>query len=221
MDPDRCEDSGEMYSPDDQGEYTSLDEAPLFFMQGLSDALVDVGEGTGETPVEEYAMMLEVTMVDCPGQPCPPTFSWNAGMVMHVLKSNPVLRELEHVQVDGPGTAYLFFYDKQGHQGLGQDATHAVLTHMEEAFSEWISCSAHFTISLFPLMEAWPHSVAASDCRRLRGRTENPVHNIPVVAAGGSDSSSQLVGSAPQEARRASGVEEVAEARLTSHAGAM
>ena len=47
-------------------------------------------------------------------------------MVMHVLKSDPVLRELEHVQVDGPGTAYLFFYDKQGHRGLGQDAMDAV-----------------------------------------------------------------------------------------------
>ena len=67
MDPDRCEDSGEMYSPDDQGEYTSLDEAPQFSLQGLSDALVDVGEGTGETPAEEYAMMLEVMMADHPG----------------------------------------------------------------------------------------------------------------------------------------------------------
>ena len=49
---------------------------------------------------------------------------------------------------------------------------------------------------------------------------ENPVHNIPVVAARGSDSSSQLVGSAPQQVRRASGVEEVTEARLTTHTGA-
>ena len=120
MDSDRRKDSGEMYSPDDQGEYTSLDEALQFSMQGLSDALADVGEGTGETPAEEYAMMLEVMMADCPGRPRTPTFSWNAGMVMHVLKSDPVLRELEHVQVDGPGTAYLFFYDKQGHQGLGR-----------------------------------------------------------------------------------------------------
>ena len=155
MDLDRREDSGEMYSPDDQGEYTSLDEAPLFSVQGLSNALVDIGEGTGENPVEEYAMMLEVMMVDRPGQPRPAAFSWNAGMVMQVLKSDPVLRELEHVQVDGPGIAYLFFYDKQGHQGLGQDAMDAVWTHVEEAFSEWISCSAHFTISLFPLMEVW------------------------------------------------------------------
>ena len=155
MDPDRREDLGEMYSPDDQGEYTSLDKAPQFSMQGLSDGLVGVGEGTGETPAEEYTMMLEVTMADHPGQPRPPTFSWNVGMVMHILKSNPVLRELEHVQVDGPGTAYLFFYDKQGCWGLGQDAVHAVQTHMEEAFSEWISHSVHFTISLFPLMEVW------------------------------------------------------------------
>ena len=124
-------------------------------MQGLTDALVDIEEGMGETPVEEYTMMLEVMIVDHPGWPCPPMFSWNAGMVMHVLKSDPVLRELEHVQVDGPGIAYLFFYNKQGYHGLGQDATHAVWTHVEEAFSEWILCSAHFTISLLPLMEVW------------------------------------------------------------------
>ena len=153
MDSDRCEDSGEMCSPDDQGEYTSLDKAPQFSLQGLSDALADVGEETSETPAEEYAMVLEVTMADHPGQPHPPAFSWNTGMVMHILKSDLVLRELEHVQVDGPGTAYLFFYDKQGHRGLGQDAVDALQTHMEEAFSEWIS--AHFTISLLPLMEVW------------------------------------------------------------------
>ena len=94
MDSNRHEDSGEMYSPDDRGEYTSMDEAPEFSMQGLSDVLADVGGGTDETPAEEYAMMLEVTMADCPGQPRPPTFSWNVGMVMHVLKSDPVLREL-------------------------------------------------------------------------------------------------------------------------------
>ena len=132
-----------------------LEEAPRFSVQGLSDVLADVGEGMDETPVEEYAMMLELTMADHPGWPCPPTFSWNAGMVMHVLKGDPVLRELEHVQVDGPGTAYLFFYDKQGHRRLRQDTMHAIWTHVEEAFSEWILHLAHFTISLFPLMEVW------------------------------------------------------------------
>ena len=217
MDPDRCEDLGEIYSPDNQGEYTLLDEAPRFSLQGLSDALADVREGTGETSAQEYAMMLEVTMADCPGQARPPTFSWNAGMVMHILKSDPVLRELEHVQVDGPGTAYLFFYNKQGCRGLGQDATDAVRTHVEEVFSEWILRSAHFNISLLPLMEAWQQSVTASDHQRLRSRVENSAHNMPVGAARESESSSQLVGSAPQQARRASGVGEMTEARLTPH----
>ena len=124
-------------------------------MQGLSNALVDVGDGIDETPAEEYAMMLEVMMAVRPGQPHHPTFSWNAGMVMHVLKSNLVLRELEHVEVDGLWTAYLFFYDKQGHRGLGQDTAFAIWAHMEEAFSGWISRSTHFTISLLPLLEAW------------------------------------------------------------------
>ena len=82
---------------------------------------------------------------------------------MHILKSDPVLRELEHMQVDGPGTAYLFFYDKQDHWGLGQNTTYVIWAHVEEAFSGWISCSAHFTISLLPLMEAWQQAVATSN----------------------------------------------------------
>ena len=100
-----------MYSPDEQGEYVPLNGTPRFSMQGLSDALADVGEGIPEPPAEEYTMMLEVTMADHPGWWHPPAFSWNVRMVMHVLKSDPVLRELEHVQVDSLGTAYLFFFD--------------------------------------------------------------------------------------------------------------
>ena len=219
MDPYRREDLGEMYSPDDQGKYISMDETLQFSLQGLSDALADIGEGTGKTSAEEYALMLEVMMADHPGQPHPPAFSWNAGMVMHILKSDPVLWELEHVQVDGPGTAYLFFYDKQGHQGLEQDATDAVQTHVEEAFLEWISHSAHFNISLLPLMEAWRQSVAASNHQRLRSWAENPAHNAPVGVAQESDSSSQLVGSAPQQDGRTSGMVERAEARLITCTG--
>ena len=221
MDSDRCKDSGEMYSPDGQGEYTSLDGTPRFSVQGLSNALADVGEGIVETPAEEYAMMLEVTMADHPGQPHRPAFSWNTGMVMHILKSDPVLRELEHIQVDGLGTAYLFFYEKQGCQGLGQDTAYAIWAHIEEAFSGWILHSSHFTISLLPLVEAWWWAVAASDRRRLRSQTENPVPSIPVVNAGESDSLVQLVGSAPQQTGKSSVVEEMVEARLTSHTGAV
>ena len=67
MDPNRCVDLGEMYSPDDQGEYMPLDETLQFSLQGLSDALADVGEGMGKTSAEEYALMLQVTMADHPG----------------------------------------------------------------------------------------------------------------------------------------------------------
>ena len=132
---------------------------------------------------------------------------------MHVLKSDPVLRELEHVQVDGPGTAYLFFYDKQGCWGLEQGAAGAVQTHVEEAFSEWISCSAHFNLSLLPLKEAWQWSITASDHRRLRSLAENPAYNAPVGATRESDSLSQLVGSAPQQDGRTSRIGERTEAR--------
>ena len=65
-------------------------------------------------------------MADCPWHPCPPTFSWNAGMVLHILKGDPTLRDLEHVQVDGPSMVYLFFYDKQGCRGLTFDAPQAL-----------------------------------------------------------------------------------------------
>ena len=221
MDSDRHEDSGEMYSPDEQGEYTLLDGAPRFSMQVLSDAQADVGEGINETPVEEYAMMLEVMMADCPGQPHPPTFSWNMGMVIHVLKSDLVFRELEHMQVDGPRTAYLFFYDKQGCWGLGQDTACVIQTHVEEAFTGWILHSTHFTISLLPLTEAWRCAVAASNCQRLRSCAENPAPSIPVVTTGESNSLVQLVGSTPQQAGRSSAVEEMAKARLATHAGAV
>ena len=163
MDSDRCEDSGELYFPDEQGEYVPLDGTLRFSVQGLSDTLADVGEGITEPPAEEYTMMLEVMMADHPGQPHPPTFSWNVGMVMHILKSDPILRELEHVQVDGPGTAYLFFYDTQGHYGLSQDTISVIQAHVEEAFPEWISHSAHFSIGLLPLVEALQLAVATSD----------------------------------------------------------
>ena len=58
-------------------------------------------------------------------------------------------------------------------------------------------------------------------CCCLRSpKAENPAPSIPVVTTGESDCSVQLVGSAPQQAGRASAVEEMAEARLAAHAGA-
>ena len=57
-------------------------------------------------------------------------------------------------------------------------------------------------------------------CQRLRSWAENPAPSIPVVNAGESDTLMQLVGSAPQQAGRSTAVEGMAEARLTTCAGA-
>ena len=76
-------------------------------------------------------------------------------MVLHILKGDSILRDLEHVQVDGPGTAYLFFYDKQGLEGLRQDVMENLQAHMAEVFSKWISHSAHFMAILLPLVAGW------------------------------------------------------------------
>ena len=114
VDSHRGEESGKMYLPDEQGEYTLADGTQAVTVQGLTDALLGLeSEDTVvEPPKEELILQLEVTMADCPGRPCPPAFSWNASMVMHVLKNDTTLRDLEYVQVDNPGTAYLFFLDK-------------------------------------------------------------------------------------------------------------
>ena len=150
------EDAGEMYSPDEQEEYVPEVGMQNFSIQGLSDVLTSLeSEVTVVQSPAEYALLLEVTMANRPGHLRPPMFSWNAGMVLHILKRDPTLQDLEHVQVDGPGTAYLFFYDKQGHRGLKQDVVENLRTHVVEAFSEWISCSAHFIVILLLLAEGW------------------------------------------------------------------
>ena len=113
MDSHRGEESGEMYSPNEQGEYTPADGAQAFIVQGLTDALsgLESEDTVVEPPKEELILQLEVMMADCPGRPHPPAFLWNTSMVMHVLKNDPTLRDLEYVQVDNPGTTYLFFLD--------------------------------------------------------------------------------------------------------------
>ena len=125
MEPNKGQESGEMYSPDNQGEYMPEAGTLSFSIQGLSDALtaLDTEVTMVQPPSEKYALLLEITMADHLGCPHPSTFSWSVEMVMHVLKGDPTLKDLEHVQIDGPGMAYLFFFDKQGHKGLVLEAT--------------------------------------------------------------------------------------------------
>ena len=192
----------EMYSPDNQGEYVPELGMHNSSIQGLSDALTSLkSKVTMVQPLaEEYALLLEVTMADCPGHPHLPTFSWNVGMVLHVLKGDPTLRDLEHVWVDGPGTVYLFFYDKQGCRGLMGDATQALQMHVVEVFSEWIFHSAHFVIIPLLLVEGWWQAMAASDRHCHRSRAEYPDHPVPHLISSESDFTPPLVGSTPPSA---------------------
>ena len=84
-----------MYSPNNQGEYMPEAGALSFSIQGLSDALtaLDTEVTLVQPPSEEYTLLLEVTMADHPEHLCPTTFFWNVGMVMHILKGNPTLRD--------------------------------------------------------------------------------------------------------------------------------
>ena len=82
---------------------------------------------------------------------------------MHVLKGDPTLKDLEHVQVDGPGTAYLFFFEKQHCRGLALNAAQTLRTHVGEALTEWISCSVHFAVILLLLVEGWHWVIATSE----------------------------------------------------------
>ena len=121
-------------------------------------------------------------------------------MVLHVLKGDPTLKDLEHVQVDSPSMVYLFFYDKQGHRRLKWDATQALRTHVVEAFSECISHSAHFVVIPLPLMEGWQWAMATSNRCCQRSRAEYPDCPVPYLISGESDSMPPLVGSTPPSA---------------------
>ena len=199
MDSHRGEESGELYSPNKQGEYTPEDGAQALTVQGLADVLsgLESEDTVVEPPKEELILQLEVTMVDHLGRPCPLAFSWNAGMVMHILKSDPALRDLEYVQVDNPGTTYLFFLDKQCRHGLPVEAAEMLGAYLPGAFSKWISCSAHFAAITIPLAEG-RHlaSVATNRChQRLRTDSQGPALGAPFSSK--SDVGPVLVGSAP------------------------
>ena len=73
-----------------------MDGTQAFTVQGLTDTLLGLEskDTVVEPPEEELILQLEVMMADCPGRPHPLAFSWNARMVMHILKNDPTLRDL-------------------------------------------------------------------------------------------------------------------------------
>ena len=77
MEHEREEESGEMYSPNESGEYTPCGDVPNFTVQGLQDALTEAESAVMEPPppADEFIIQLEVTMADRPGRLRPPAYS--------------------------------------------------------------------------------------------------------------------------------------------------
>ena len=87
--------------------------------------------------------------------------------MQHVLKGDTALRDLEHMQVDGPGLMYLFFYDWHGYHGLSKEEVLAMCSHIADAFAEWIGRSAHFNTVPLLLEAGWQHATAMQErCRQ-------------------------------------------------------
>ena len=81
MKPSKGEESGEMNSSDDQGDYVPKSGTHNSSIQGMSDALMALeSEITMVQPPSEYALLLEVTMADCPRG-------------IHALSHSPGMRE--------------------------------------------------------------------------------------------------------------------------------
>ena len=75
MESSKGEESGEMYSPNEQGEYTPKVATPkgvlCFSIQGLMDALTTEILDVQLLPPVKFTLQLKVMMADCPGHPCP------------------------------------------------------------------------------------------------------------------------------------------------------
>ena len=210
MEHEREEESGEMFSPNESGEYMPHGDALSFTVQGLRDALTAAESTVTEPPcpTDEFIIQLEVTMADEPGRPHPPAFSWNGGMVQHVLKSDPALRDLEHVQVDGPGLAYLFLYNRHGYSGLSKEAALTMRSHIADAFAKWIGRSTHFDAVPLLLEAGQQHMTGMQERRRQCIQPlEQPA--LPIhVSESASSGLSQLVGGVPPVSEAQDGVVE-------------
>ena len=111
--------------------------------------------------------------------------------------NDPTLRDLEYVQVDNPGTAYLFFLDMQCHRGLSAEAAEMLDAYLPGAFSKWISHSEHFVAMTIPLTEGRHLASAATNRHHQRLRTDPQGPMLGAPFSNKSYVGPVLVGSAP------------------------
>ena len=88
--------------------------------------------------------------------------------MQHALKNDPAMRDLKHVQADGPELAYLFFHDCQGYHGLSKEEALDMHSHIADAFVEWIGRSAHFDVVPLLLEAGRQCTTAAQERHRQR-----------------------------------------------------
>ena len=71
------EESGDMFSSNESGEYKSCNDVASFTVQGLRDALTAAESTVTEPPcpMDEFIIQLEVMMADQLGRLHPPAFS--------------------------------------------------------------------------------------------------------------------------------------------------
>ena len=133
-----------------------------------------------------------------------------------MLKNDPAMGDLKHVEVDGPGQAYLFFYDRHGYRGLPKEEALAMCSHIADAFVEWIWRSAHFDAVPLLLEAGQQRVVAVQEKHQQRVRPlEEPVLPVPANEST-SSGSSQLVGGVPTVLETQEGVTEQDTPRLNA-----
>ena len=115
----------------------------------------------------------------------------------HMLKNDPAMGDLKHVEVDGPGRAYLFFYDWHGYRGPPQRRSSGyAFPHCRCICRVDREIHTFYVVPL--LLEAGRQCTGAmQERRRQRVRPlEEPVLPVPVNEST-SSGSLQLVGGIP------------------------
>ena len=132
-------------------------------------------------------------------------------MVVHVLKTDPALRELEYLQVEAPRTTYLFFHDRHGHRGLTPNAMETVCIHSRLLHGVDREVST-FQCGYYTIGRWWHLAVVAQERHRQHSRIQDvpnqPAHPVRETSSG---SSLQLVGGAPPSPENQEGAATLAE----------
>ena len=182
------EDAGEMYSPDDQGEYVLKVGMQNFSVQGLLDALTSL-EFEGPAPSRRI---------------CSAAGSHYGGSTWESVPAC-ILLECWH----GPSHPEGRSHTLGSGACAGGQPRHCLSSFMTSRAAEdlsrmsprtskpmWQSRSANFVVILLPLAEGWCRAMAASDRWHQRSWVEHPDCPVPHMMSSKSDSMPPLVGSA-------------------------